>query len=138
MDEFIKLLDNNLQYINHELINNTIYVEVASTKDSIKCPYCEVESKKVYSHYKKSFQDLPIQGYKVMVTLNNRKMFCNNPHCSKKTFAEPFDFLLPNAKKSQRLDNEIINISINVSSVTASKVIKSKIANVGKSTICNL
>jgi transposase len=69
-------------------------VEVASTKDTVKCPYCGVESKKVHSHYKKSFQDLPIQGYKVVVTLNNRKMFCNNPYCSKKTFADTFDFLL--------------------------------------------
>lgn len=53
-------------------------------------------------------------------------------------FAESFDFLAPNAKKSKRLDNEMLNISMNVSSLAAEQIIKNRIANVGKSTICNL
>jgi hypothetical protein len=68
------------------------------------------ESDKVHSYYKKSFQDLPIQDHKVVVIIKNRKLFCNNPNCSKRTFAETFEILARNAKKSARLDNEIINI----------------------------
>ncbi|WP_291571188.1 transposase family protein [Clostridium sp. UBA4548] len=138
MDEIIKLLDSNLEYMNHEIINNTLYIEVASTRGTVVCPYCGAQTQKVHSYYKKSFQDLPIQEHKVIITINNRKMFCNNPECSKKTFAESFDFLAPNAKKSKRLDNEILNISMNVSSLAAEQIIKNRIANVGKSTICNL
>ncbi|WP_209125552.1 transposase family protein [Alkalihalobacillus sp. BA299] len=33
----------------------------------------------MHSRYKRSFQDLPIQGKKVLITLSNRKMFCDNP-----------------------------------------------------------
>lgn len=138
MDEIIKLLDSNLEYVSHEIIDNTIYIEVISNREIVKCPYCGKESDKIHSHYKKSFQDLPIQGYKVMIILNNRKMFCNNSNCSKKTFAETFNFIAPNAKKSNRLQSEIINISMNVSSLAAAQIIKNKIAIVGKSTICNL
>ena len=87
MDEIIKLLDSNLEYVSHEIIDNTIYIEVISNREIVKCPYCGEESDKMHFHYKKSFQYLPIQGYKVMIILNNRKMFCNNPNCSKKTFA---------------------------------------------------
>lgn len=138
MDELIKLLDNNLEYINHEIIVSTIYIEIISHRQVVKCSYCGEESDKVHPYYKKSFQDLPIQGYKVIVIINNRKMFCNNSNCSRKTFAETFDFLAPKAKKSSRLDNEIISISVNVSSLAAEQIIKNRIANVGKSTICNL
>ncbi|QAA33505.1 transposase family protein [Clostridium manihotivorum] len=138
MDELIKLLDSNLQYIKHELVDDTIYIEVSSNRKSVSCPYCGEKSDKAHSWYKKSFQDLPMQNKKVVIILNNRKMFCNNQSCSKKTFAETFEFLAPNAKKSSRLENEIINISVNVSSLAAERIIRNRIANIGKSTICNL
>ena len=65
-------------------------------------------------------------------------MFCNNPKCNHKTFAEKFEFIEPKGKKTNRLENEIISLSLNMSSITASKYLKRSIANVGKSTICNL
>ena len=138
MNELIKLIDNNLEYITHEITDSIIYIEVVSIRQVAKCPYCGSESDKVHSYYKKSFQDLPIQDHKVIVTIRNRKLFCNNPNCSKKTFAETFEILAPNAKKSIRLNNEIINISMNVSSLAAEQIINNRIATVGKSTICNL
>ena len=138
MNEFIKLLDSNLEYISHEIIKNTIHIEVKSNRKIATCPYCGEESHRVHSYYAKSFQDLPIQNYKVIVHIKNRKLFCSNQYCSRKTFAETYGFLSPNAKKSKRLDEEIINISLNVSSLTAERIIKNRIATVGKSTICNL
>lgn len=138
MDELLKLLDNSLEYVSHEIIDDTIYIVVISNRKFAKCPYCGTESDKVHSYYNKSFQDLPIQGRKVVVTIRNRKMFCSNSNCSKKTFAETFEFLAPNAKKSARLNKEIVNLSLNVSSLVAEQIIKNSIATVGKSTICNL
>lgn len=58
--------------------------------------------------------------------------------CETKTFAETFDFIKPKAKKTNRLEEEIINISNNTSSIAASKVLKKNIADVSKSTICNI
>lgn len=138
MDEFIKLLDENLEYVNHEIIDNIIYVNIISTRVEVVCPYCGNPSSKVHSRYKKSFQDLPIQGIKVEIIINNRKMFCKNPDCNHTTFAENFDFLRFKAKRTKRLDDEIINISMNVSSLTATDLLKNSVANVGKSTVCNL
>lgn len=138
MNELIRLLDNNLDYVEHEIIDNTIFIKVTSNRESVKCPYCNTLSTKVHSYYRKSFQDLPIQGKKVIIILDNRKMFCTNTNCNNKTFAETFSFLSPKAKKSNRLIDEIINISINVSSLTAQKILKGSIADVSKSTVCNL
>ncbi len=138
MDEIIKLLDENLEHIFHKIIGDTIFIHVVSNREAVICPYCGTPSSKVHSHYERSFQDLPIQGKKVRIILNNRKMFCNNPDCNHTTFAESFDFLKFKAKKTKRLENEIINISMNVSSLAATDFLKESVADVGKSTICNL
>ncbi|MEG0309203.1 MAG: transposase family protein [Clostridium sp.] len=101
-----------------------MYIEVSSTRKTVKYPYCGAEAQKVHSYYRKRFQDLPILDNKVIIIIiNNRKMFCNNSNCSEKTFAESFEFLARNAKKSRRLDIEIINISMNVSSLAAEQII---------------
>lgn len=138
MDELIKLLDKSLDYISHEIIGDTIYIHVVSNRNGVKCPFCGTPSTKVHSHYKRAFQDLPIQGKKVKIILNNRKMLCHNVDCKHTTFAETFTFLPYKAKKTKRLEDEIINVSLNVSSVTAAGLLRNRVANVGKSTICNL
>ena len=90
------------------------------------------------SVYERSFQDLPVMGMKSRIILSNRKMFCTNPECSRTTFAEPFPFIGPKAKKSNRLIEKIVDVSLNVSSLNAADILKNGIADVEKSTICNL
>jgi superfamily I DNA and RNA helicase len=93
---------------------------------------------KLHALKKRSFSDLPMQTKKVNFIINNRKMLCINPDCNHKTFAETFECISHKAKKTKRLENEIINVSINVSSITASRILSENVTNVGKSTICNL
>jgi len=138
MDEFIKLLNEELEYVSHEIIDDTIFIRVVSIRKEVVCPFCGQSSSKTHSHYDRSFQDLPMQNKKVIIILSNRKMFCHNPDCKHTTFAETFEFLPAKAKKTKRLEDEIINLSMNVSSLTASSILKTRVAKVGKSTICNL
>ena len=138
MDEFIKELDVNLDYLNHEITEDEVIIYVASKRKLCKCPYCGCASIRVHSRYEKSFQDLPIMGKKTKVIIENRKFFCDNPDCTFTTFAERFDFLKQNGKKTKRLIEKIIDISLNTSSIAASRTLKGGIADVGKSTICNL
>jgi hypothetical protein len=79
-----------------------------------------------------------MQGKKVEIVLDNRKYFCKNPSCDHKTFAEAFECLPHKGKRSRRLTEAIIEISLNVSSVTAAATLRKGTADVGKSTICNL
>lgn len=138
MDEFIKLLDPGLDYISHEIIGDTLFIRVASNKGEAVCLYCGHVSSKRHSTYERSFQDLPVMGMKSRIIIENRKMFCTNPECSHKTFAETFGFISPKARKSSRRLEKIINVSLNVNSVNAADMLKDGIADVGKSTICNL
>jgi len=138
MDEFIKFLDKNLEYINHEIINDICYITVISNRKEVRCPYCGQMSEKVHSTYERTFQDLPIQGKKIIMMLKNRKMFCNNPDCTRTTFAERFKFLDNKAKKTKRLVDEIARLSLNCSSTAASEILKKNAVDVGKSTVCSI
>lgn len=138
MDEFIKELDPNLDYLEHEINTDEVLIYVASNRKTCRCPYCNTPSGRVHSRYEKSFQDLPVMGKKTKIKIENRKFFCDNPDCGFTTFAERFDFLAQNGKKTKRLIDKIVDVSLNTSSVAASQTLKNGIADVGKSTICNL
>jgi len=138
MEELVKMLDEDIEYIEHEIIDKTIYIQVKSIRESAFCPYCGTESTRVHSRYERRFKDLPIQGKKVEIVLKNLKYFCGNPDCTHKTFAESFACFPFKGKRSNRLTEEIVRISMEVSSVTASALLSKGVAKVGKSTICNL
>jgi transposase len=138
MEELLTLPDKHLQEIVVTTEKNVITIEVESTRSGAKCPYCGKRSEKVHSHYQRILNDLPIQGKKVKLALNNRKFFCENEKCSHKTFAEPFDFYRPKATKTNRLQDMILEISVSQSSIAASKYLQKHVTQVGKSTICNL
>jgi len=75
MDKFIKQLDPNLDYINHEINDGKCYITVASNRKEVTCPFCGQSSSRIHSTYNRIFQDLPIQGNKVFIIIRNRKMF---------------------------------------------------------------
>ena len=138
MDEFIKGLDPHLDYLEHKITDDEVIIYVASNRKECRCPYCGSTSMRVHSCYEKSFQDLPIMGKKTKMIMENRKFFCDNPDCGFTTFAERFDFLAQKGKKTKRLIEKIVDVSLNTSSINASRTLKDGIADVGKSTICNL
>lgn len=107
MDEFIKELDASLDYLEHEITENEVIIYVASNRRSCRCPYCGHDSMRIHGRYEKSFQDLPIMGKKTRIIIENRKFFCDNPDCTFTTFAERFDFLKQNGKKTKRLIDKI-------------------------------
>lgn len=137
MDNIIKMLDESLNYVSHELINNTIYITVVSNRKTLLCPDCKHETNKVHSRYNKSFQDLPIQCKKVTIIINNRNMFCTNENCNKYTFAERFDFIDAKTKKTRRLNEEIVRVSLTQSSISSSEYLMKTTVNIKKSSICN-
>jgi transposase len=138
MEELIKLLDKDLQYDSHDVCSNEIQIHLSSKRKKSECPYCSQESHQIHSRARRTLKDLPIQSMKVKIILSNNKYFCKNPECARKTFAERFAFFEPKATKTKRLQEEIMRVSLTQSSISASRYLKASIADVGKSTICNL
>ena len=138
MDDLIKMLDSTLTLIEKNLEGDTLYLHVESNRASIQCPFCGEYSTKTHSTYERSFQDLPIQDKKVIVVLKNRKMFCKNQNCMRKTFAERFDFIDYKSKKTKRLEKTIREVALNCSTIAASNTLKRNIVDVSRTTISNL
>jgi transposase len=138
MEEMVALLSEELQYIGHEVNDTGVELYVESASKQARCPYCGTDSRKVHSMYMRKLQDLPMQGKKVVIYLTNRKYFCVNEDCGQRTFAQRFSFFEPSATKTKRLQDEIMRIATTQSALSASKYLRKSVAQVGKSTICNL
>lgn len=61
---------------------------VSLITESGSCPDCQNYSERVHSRYERTLKDLPASGLSVHLKLNVRRFFCDNPACSRKTFAE--------------------------------------------------
>jgi len=49
MDEFIKLLDKNFDFVSYEIINDTISIHIVSNRNEVFCPFCGEVSLKHYN-----------------------------------------------------------------------------------------
>lgn len=81
MQELLTLLDKNLVYDSHQIMDGNFVITAHSGNPVCKCRYCGKESSSVHSVYQRSVQDLPIQGHPTTIVLTARKMFCKNPKC---------------------------------------------------------
>jgi transposase len=138
LGEIVSLPDKRLRYMSHESEGEIYIIHAESTSIEAECPCCGAISSKIHSMYTRRLQDLPIQGKKVKLTLHNRKYFCINPECNHKTFAERFDFYERKSVRTKRLQAEILRVSLTQSSISASKYLRNSVADVGKSTICDM
>ena len=57
MDEILKMLDEKLEYISHEIVLDTIYINAVSNLAGVECPKCKNVSFRVHAYYEKTFQD---------------------------------------------------------------------------------
>ncbi len=68
--------------------NGTIVLATRTATPSAACPCCGHLSERVHSRYRRTLLDLPWQGNAVRVSLTLRKLFCDNPQCQWRIFAE--------------------------------------------------
>ena len=59
MYDFIKLLDKNIEYVSHQIIDDNCYISVSSNRIWVRFPYCWQMSTKIHSKYERTFQNLP-------------------------------------------------------------------------------
>lgn len=138
MKDFITALDPNYQLDKYHIKNNIAVFYISSKMSEVKCPYCGTLSSKVHSSYEREIQDLPMQGKKVILLVDTRKMRCMNLDCSHKTFSEKHPFVAAKSKKTNRLIQNILYTSSQLSSLNASKLLKSENISVCKSSIRDL
>jgi transposase len=74
---------------------NTVVLHAEPTRSAIPCPTCGHLSARRHSWYRRRPLDLPWRGATVRLVVRSRRLFCDNPTCPRKIFAERFDGVLP-------------------------------------------
>ena len=95
---------------------STIVIRLISTKSGCRCPSCKRMSNRVHSQYQRTLKDLPVMDKKVVIRIQTRKFFCDNPNCESEVFTERFDSLIkPYARITDRLTKylELIGFAVN-------------------------
>lgn len=138
MEEFIKQISEDLIYISYYIEDDIYHILVKSKEEYKECPFCHQKSESVHCKYTRKIKDLPIGDKKVILEVQALKMKCKNPNCESKVFCSRYSYIGKNSPKTKRLEDKILELSTNQSSVKASKYLKENIAYVCKSSICNM
>ncbi|KOU50307.1 ISL3 family transposase [Streptomyces sp. WM6378] len=81
--------------VEHVVVESGVLRITASTKDAkdVPCPGCGSLSVRTHSRYGRRIADAPAGVRPVLIHLSVRRLFCDNPGCTRVTFAEQIDGL---------------------------------------------
>ncbi len=92
-----------------------IRLTVVSLQAEAVCPKCGRKSSRIHSRYRRQVADVPCAGIPVQWTLTAQRFFCDNPDCSKTTFAERLPQVVAVwSRRTQRLLTTQQNIGVAV------------------------
>lgn len=138
MKNLIKKLDKNLVLIGYEYEGDTLTIDVESKKKKAICPHCGKESNSIQSRYTRKIQDLPMQGYKVLLNVHARNFYCKNKKCKHRMFAEKFEFYESYSRMTNRLKDEILETSKGMSARASKEIVNKRLAKTSDDTILRI
>lgn len=65
-----------------------VRIEARTSAGTARCPDCGTASRRVHSRYVRTLVDTGIGGRETTLALTVRRLFCDQPSCPRKTFAE--------------------------------------------------
>jgi transposase len=78
----------HIKVIDTLVADHAITLMAATTRKRAQCPLCRRWSKRAHSRYDRTIRDLPWAGRPVVIRLQVRRFFCDNPRCARRIFAE--------------------------------------------------
>jgi len=127
-----------LIYTSYSIIAGIYHIRVKSKEEYKICPRCGEKTTTVQTKYIREINDLPIGDKKVILELETYKLKCKNDNCATKAFSSRYSYIGSNCYKTKRLENKILEVSTNLSSVKTSKFLGENNVEVCKSFICNM
>jgi transposase len=90
-----------------------IALSLRSQQTTLPCPLCQVPADRLHSQYERTLADLPWGDWCVKLGLGVRKLFCDNPHCTRQIFTERLPGVVaPWARKTARLCQRLTAIGV--------------------------
>jgi transposase len=128
-----------LNYVSTIYHGTTIQLNVSSDQAHSSCPLCKELSNQAHSYYSRSLSDLPVAGHTVRITLQVRKFFCKNPHCSRKIFTERFSSQIDSYSRRFNRSTEVLeNIAIQSGSSKGARISEVVACKVSASTLLRI
>jgi len=129
MQDYLNQLDPNLRYIQHKIQNNIVKI------------YCEtkpLKARPVHSRKERVIKDIPYGDYKVELHLITKKYFNLDADAKTLTTAEEHSFLNSTKRRTKRLDDLILRLCSEMSTIGCERLIRESIADVSDTSILRL
>ncbi len=119
-------IDNLISFQIDEIKQNAdqqVIIQAHSVSKSGTRPSCNTTSNRVHSTYLRFPQSLPILGMQTHFHLKANRFFCDNDQCSKRTFAEQIEKIVPRyALRSVELNYVLTGLSFEASAEAVARI----------------
>jgi transposase len=114
-------------------------IRACARASSAVCPVCGRSSRRVHSRYERRLADAAIGGRRVVIRLQVRRLFCDDPGCAKTTFAEQVPGLTARyARKTALLAGVLRNIAVALAGRAGARLARSLHATASRPTLLRL
>ncbi|WP_449457459.1 ISL3 family transposase [Streptomonospora litoralis] len=91
----------------------SVRIAASTQADDAACPVCATRSPRVHSRYVRRLADTPVSGREVLIHLEVRRFFCDEPTCKRRIFAEQVPGLtVAYARRSRGLSDVLAGIGM--------------------------
>jgi hypothetical protein len=129
LKDYLKELDPGLVYIKHTIENGVL---------KIYCETAPVPDKPIHSRQERIVRDLPFGEYKVELHIIAKKYFNPDPIAKKRTIAETFPFVNGHGRRTKRLEEWLVRMSTQMSSIGLERLVRKQVVDISDSTIIRL
>ena len=133
MDKLVKLIDVNFEYLGHNIVNNICKLITKGSNLSVLWKGFCTSTFPLWEKVSRFTNTRKKSG----CIIKQQKNILRQWTLRYKTFAEKFDSIDSRSRKTKRLMEEIITISLSQSSVTAARYLQESVVDIKKSSICN-
>lgn len=71
-----------------EQVGGVLRISARTASSPVACPSCGSVSSRVHSRYERRLADTAVGGQRTAIVLEVRRLFCDEPDCDRRTFAE--------------------------------------------------
>jgi transposase len=124
---------------NAEVTGARLCIWARPRADSAACPRCGCSSARVHSRYQRRLADAAIAGRPVVIRLQVRRLFCDEPACRKRTFAEQVPGLTARyARKTVLLAGALQHIAVALAGRAGCRLARALSVAASRSTLLRL
>jgi len=117
----------------------TIILTLRSRQRTIRCPLCCRRASRVHSRYERTLADLPWGEHAILLRLRVRRLFCDNPRCERRIFAERLPGIAaPWARKTARRATRLTALGLALGGAAGARLSHSLLVPTARNTLLRL